>query len=408
MDRLSVTNFNCGNSNSYIEPLPGEDEPTEIMADVCNPTRLYVFLEQRNWEESLACFRRSPHHARTWLRQQSTEGVTNWKMLPLHAAVAFGAPLLLIKELVTIHPNALQKPDHEGKLPLHYAAIFSTKGQQNVMTHMLKCYPEAMWIKASCGRTAIEYSRNHELQTAERIRMRKKLSENSTDDVYQESSFEASADIDVDVKENERNGTNAVSSGQKSSSDPADARREMAAVSNVSCQKESETCTQQIQKATISNARAIHRRLMKKKTQIPIQTKTTREFQAVDDKSSGGESNETDQDDEISCILKCSTDAEEVDQKGQRTVYLNFATCNEDTDANDSSSEPRSTSIHETLGIVDILADLGKGGDASKKTSKTDATAKHNYSKKRIMTVLQAASSMKSIKRQKVYGGKNL
>lgn len=324
-------------------------------------------------------------------------------MLPLHAAVLFDAPLLLIKELVTMHPNALQEQDHEGKLPLHYAAIFSSKGQQDVMSHMLKYYPEAMWIKASCGRTAIEYSRNEELQAAERIRMRKilKLSENSTDDVYQENLFGASADNGIDDKENERHVTNAVA-GQKRS-DPADAHRDMTAGSK--SQKESETYKQQIQKATMS-VRAIQRKLMKKKPQVPNQMKGSCESC---DTSNGGESNETVQDEESSFILKCSTDVEEVDQTGQRTVYLNFAACDEDTNDNDSLSEPRSS--NETPGIVDILADLGNSEETPKKKtgkSKTDATAKHNYSKKRITSVLQAASSMKSIKRQKVSGSKNL
>ena len=382
------------------------DEPK--MVDVCNPnpTRLYLTLKQRNWKESLTCLKRSPHHARTWLRQQSRDGVADWKMLPLHAAVVFDAPLLLIKELVTMHPNALQEPDHEGKLPLHYAAIFSNKGQQDIMSHMLKYYPEAMWIKASCGRTAIEYSRNDELQTAERNRMRKilKLSENSTDDVHQEnSSFGHSADNGIDEKENNRNVTNDVA-GQKTSSDPHDdAHRDMAAGSNNSSQKEPETYKQQIQKAPMS-VRAIQRRLMKKKTQMPNQAKRSCESPALDDKSNGDESNETVQDEESSFILKCSTDVEEVDQTGQRTVYLNFAACDEDD--NDSLPEPRSS--NETPGIVDILADLGKSEETpKKKTTKTDTTAKSNYSKKRITSVLQAASSMKSIKRQKVSGGKN-
>ena len=106
---------------------------------------------------------------------------------------------------------------------------------------------------------AIEYSRNEELQTAERIRMRKilKLNENSTDDIHQENSFGDSTDIDE--KENERNVTNAVA-GQKRS-DPADAHRDMTAGSK--SQKESETYKQRIQKATMS-VRAIQRKLMKK------------------------------------------------------------------------------------------------------------------------------------------------
>eukprot|EP00984_Skeletonema_dohrnii_P036664 scaffold37879_cov205-Skeletonema_dohrnii-CCMP3373.AAC.3 len=383
MDRLFIPH--CG--YSFAEHAPGADETKNVITDVSNPTQLFSFLEQRDWEEALTCLRRSPHQARTWVRQQSTSRVNTWSMLPLHAAVAYGAPLYLLKELATVNPNALRKQDHEGKLPLHYAAIFSNTDQQGVMSHMLKCYPESMWIKALCGRTAIEYSRNDELQTMERIRMRKKLSGNSTHDKDHENTLntmdtlDTLADIVVDEKENERKVMKAVS-GQKRHRDPSDAQEEISAGSNVSSQ-ESATYANQIQ-----NVRDI--KLSKKKMQFPIQTKRSRESQALDDKSNGDESEsiKTEQDEGSSCLLDCSADVEEVDQSGRRTVYLNFAMGNEDTDDEDDDDalpEPRDTSDKE---------------DASK----SYATAYHNNSKNRIMRVLQTASSMKSFKRQKVSG----
>ncbi|KAK1740712.1 hypothetical protein QTG54_008807 [Skeletonema marinoi] len=390
MDRLFIPH--CG--YSYAEHAPGVDETKNVITDVSNPTQLFSFLQQRDWEEALTCLRRSPHQARTWVRHQSTSRVNNWSMLPLHAAVAYGAPLHLLKELVTINPNALRKQDHEGKLPLHYAAIFSSTDQQDVMSHMLKCYPETMWIKASCGRTAIEYSRNDELQTMERIRMRKKLSGNIADDEDHENTLNALdtldtlADIVVHEKENERKVMKAVS-GQKRHRDPTDAQGEISAGSNVSSQ-ESETYTKQIQKTTMSNIRDIQQKLSKKKMQFPIQTKRSRESEAVDDKSNGDESEsiKTEQDEGSSCLLDCSAEVEEVDQSGRRTVYLNFAMGNEDTDDDDDDDalpEPRDTSEKE---------------DASKSYD----IAYHHNSKNRIMSVLQTASSMKSFKRQKVSG----
>ena len=345
-----------------------------ISTDISNPTRLFSFLKQGSWEK--LCFRRSPHLARTWIRQSSFSGETIWDMLPLHAAIAFGAPLHLITELVAVYPDALQKPDHEGKIPLHYAAIFSNRDQQDIMRHMLKYYPEGMWIKASCGRTAIEYARNDELQKTERIRMRKQFSGNSTDDARHKSSFDVSAraDIDIDEKENERYGDYT----QKSF-------RNIAIGSNISGHEESERYRNQ--KATISNAHDDQQNCMEKKMQFPTQTKRSHEFQPLNDKSNGsidaagkfgtsrGEINESSQEEGSSCILNCSADVEKVDQKVQRIVYLNFDDVNEDTDDDDdSSSDPRHNSE-----------------DASKRTSKhdTDATATYNNSKKRIMKVLQ-------------------
>lgn len=286
-------------------------------------------------------------------------------MLPLHAAVMFGAPLHLIKELVITYPDALQKPDHEGKLPLHYAAIFSNKDQQDIMRHMLKYYPEGMWTKASCGRTAIEYARNDELQTTERIRMRKRLNENSSDDARHKSSVNVSAllDIDIDEKENERDGVYTEKN-----------HRDIAVGSNISCQEEPERYEKR--KATTPNAHDGQQKSMKKKMQIPAQAKRSREFQPLNNKSI----NESGQEEGSYCIPNCSADVEKVDQRGQRTVYLNFDGCNEDTDDDDSLSDPQNNSE-----------------DASKSKHDTDAAANYNSSKKRIMKV------MKSIKKwQKV------
>src|SRR6056300_1333659 len=101
-----------------------------------NPLTLPLCIEQRNWTEASNLLKRSPQEAKTLYARNNT--------LPLHAAIAFGAPCYLIEELVSIHPDALRKADHEGKLPIHYAAIFSSKSEQRqVMSCMLKHYPES-------------------------------------------------------------------------------------------------------------------------------------------------------------------------------------------------------------------------------------------------------------------------
>lgn len=150
-----------------------------------NPLTLPLCIEQRNWTEASYLLKRSPQEAKILYARNNT--------LPLHAAIAFGAPYYLIEELVSIHPDALRKADHEGKLPIHYAAIFSSKSEQRqVMSCMLKHYPESMWIKDVFKRTAIVLARNAELQETESIRVRNDLTRISVDDDQRDEGNEIS------------------------------------------------------------------------------------------------------------------------------------------------------------------------------------------------------------------------
>jgi hypothetical protein len=305
------------------------DELKEVITDASKPTRLFLFLEQRDWNEALACLQKSPHQVTVWVRRQPSSSVVIWKMLPLHAAVAFGAPLHLIEKLVTIHPTALRKPDHDGKLPLHYAAIFSNRDQKDVMSYMLKKYPESIWNKDACGRTAIEFSCNNELLTSERIRMRTKLSSNTDIENHDGSLDNSSLIIDIDGKENDHNTKNITIR--------TDAHGVIATVNNVN-EDGPKTSTRT----------SIHRSLIKTKMPFQIKTKRSRELHAFDINSNIDESNEADQDEGLSCHH-----VEEVDHhSGRRTIYLNFALTNEDEDDNYESSASVPSNIKENVTIA--------------------------------------------------------
>ena len=103
--------------NRFIPYRGSSDVPKVVVATDndkgSNPLTLPLCIEQRNWTEASKLLSRSPQEAKTLCVRNN--------ILPLHAAIAFGAPYNLIEELVSIHPNALRKADHEGKLPIHYA-----------------------------------------------------------------------------------------------------------------------------------------------------------------------------------------------------------------------------------------------------------------------------------------------
>jgi hypothetical protein len=59
---------------------------------------------------------------RTWVHCQDESGEMMWRQLPLHAAICFAAPLVVIQRLVELYPDALACPDNFGNLPLNLAA----------------------------------------------------------------------------------------------------------------------------------------------------------------------------------------------------------------------------------------------------------------------------------------------
>lgn len=283
-----------GNGRLFSADNTPRDEHKEVVADASKPTKLFRHLEQRDWGEASICLQKRPQEATVWVRKVSKSREISWTILPLHASIAFGAPFSLIEELVNVHPDSLRKLDHEGKLPLHYAAICSHADQKKVMCYMLKQYPESMWIKDfHVGRSAIEIVRNDELQKAERIRMRKKLSGRNEDE-YNEVRLDTVAKIEIDEKEN----------------------------------------------ATISNRRVVNRNLINKMLSFPIKTRKSDTSQALDDMS-----NIDDIEEEKSCRLICSANVEETNQLGRHTIYLNFALSN---DSNENVvDESKSVASHQ-------------------------------------------------------------
>lgn len=57
-----------------------------------NPLTLPLCIEQRNWTEASNLLKRSPQEAKTLLCARNN-------ILPLHAAIALGAPYYLIEQL---------------------------------------------------------------------------------------------------------------------------------------------------------------------------------------------------------------------------------------------------------------------------------------------------------------------
>lgn len=95
-----------------------------------NPTELYASLMRKDWDVAV---QHAPSEAHVWIyRKETVTGTTGtttesndsklrWRLLPLHAAIIFHAPLTVIEALLKAYPSAVACKDDQGMLPLHLA-----------------------------------------------------------------------------------------------------------------------------------------------------------------------------------------------------------------------------------------------------------------------------------------------
>jgi hypothetical protein len=133
-------------------------------------TPLFKAIEKQQWESVLmflntskwsnGFFVSSTDHfknptpaiqCQTWVTsyQRGTKEV-EWSQLPIHAAISYAAPAVVIQKLVDCYPDSLKEFDHEGMLPVHLAFGFALP--DTVLSLLLKRYPESAQARGPGGR----------------------------------------------------------------------------------------------------------------------------------------------------------------------------------------------------------------------------------------------------------------
>jgi hypothetical protein len=158
-----------------------DDSCCAAARDVGNSTALYQNLRISDWSASLKSLKENPLEASIWIicshkdvrsiptatmmvPSSSLDHQAEWKMLPLHAAILYGAPSYVTSEILSAYPNAAREKDLKGRLPIHLAAsvgaIVSSSSAaedgQRIVTDLVRVYPEALWVPDESGRTAME------------------------------------------------------------------------------------------------------------------------------------------------------------------------------------------------------------------------------------------------------------
>jgi hypothetical protein len=110
-----------------------KEEPIEVNYDV-NPTLLYKFIEYKDWDESLDRIKDAPEESKVWVYRVEDYNVEDentivtqqklnirWRMLPLHVAIIFNAPIKVVMALYKSNPEGIMECDDRKMLPIHLA-----------------------------------------------------------------------------------------------------------------------------------------------------------------------------------------------------------------------------------------------------------------------------------------------
>ncbi len=140
-------------------PLMSVPSDLEMICDYDRSvTKLYEMLEASQWDNVSARSETHPEEVLTWVVRRDANGSVRWKLLPLHAAVIFKAPLTLIGDLLKAHPIAAAQRDDQGLLPLHLA--FRHKSNEVVIQKLLNQYPGGVMLKDQRQRFPLDHGKD--------------------------------------------------------------------------------------------------------------------------------------------------------------------------------------------------------------------------------------------------------
>ena len=164
--------FQCATPDNFL--CNDDRSPTDQECDYdINPPGLYSAVHTRQWGLALDRIKVFPKEAKIWVHRmgieetedgaESSSGssrletprnvdsavdgkevkkIMRWRMLPIHAAIIFNAPLDVVTGLLKAYPKGTTYADDQGMLPLHLA--FRAQCDEDVVLALLDVYPEAM------------------------------------------------------------------------------------------------------------------------------------------------------------------------------------------------------------------------------------------------------------------------
>ncbi|KAL7535178.1 hypothetical protein ACHAXR_006330, partial [Thalassiosira sp. AJA248-18] len=154
-DGIIIANSTSNESSSSTSSAT----PTMSECDYdTNPTELYLAVQNKHWDLVVGRSTLHPSEVATWVTRKESDGMTlRWRLLPLHAAIVFEAPLMVIGMLISAFGHGAQCKDDQGKLPIHLC--FRRDTHEEVLELLLRAYPGGMDAEDDKGRTPLVLAR---------------------------------------------------------------------------------------------------------------------------------------------------------------------------------------------------------------------------------------------------------
>jgi hypothetical protein len=158
----TVDSYTSSNSNSNINENTDsksvllEDVPIDklnIMHKIYLKTEfsLYMMIYQGRWKMAFDAIVAKPELAMEWKTEVNKYGKVVMRMLPIHAALKFNAPLKLIQLLIQSYPECVCDEDNKCRLPLHHACNMKVEWMAEVVTMLLNICPDTSSHKDARG-----------------------------------------------------------------------------------------------------------------------------------------------------------------------------------------------------------------------------------------------------------------
>jgi len=138
-----------------------------------NPTLLYKLIEYCAWDEVIERTVQMPSEASTWVVRytlpdpDATDEPSNrwlcWKMLPLHTAILFRAPITVVQAIYNAYPEAISMADDRNMLPIHVACRIRVDSV--VMQFLIDAFPTALTMTDYKGRAPLDILRQDHFKT---------------------------------------------------------------------------------------------------------------------------------------------------------------------------------------------------------------------------------------------------
>ena len=121
-----------------------------------NCTGIYTHIENQRWREVSERCRTHPIETKTWVyRMDKIKKNILWRMLPIHTAVLYRAPVYVLLDLIQAYPEGPSSPDDRRMLPIHMACRIVCK--EDVLRLLLKHAPSTVFEEDIKGRTPRDF-----------------------------------------------------------------------------------------------------------------------------------------------------------------------------------------------------------------------------------------------------------